>query len=49
MAALRTPASFGGLVRYTDEYKSKIKINPKYVIFFIILVIVIEIILNLLY
>ncbi len=37
------PASFGGLVRYYEEYKSKIELKPSYVIVLIVLVILFEI------
>lgn len=40
------PQSIGGLVRYFDEYKSKIHIKPHYIIAIIVLVIIIELILN---
>lgn len=29
---IRMPSSGGGLIRYYDEYKSKIQINPWYVV-----------------
>ena len=37
---INTPAGFGGLVRYSEEYESKIKLKPEHVVIFIILVIV---------
>lgn len=40
------PSGIGGLVRYFDEYKSKIKFKPGFIILFVIIVIVIEIILH---
>ncbi len=40
---IRMPASFGGLTRYFDDYKSKIEIKPEYVIFAIIVVILLEV------
>lgn len=43
---VRMPVSGGGLVRYFDDYKSKIEFRPHYVIVLIILVIIIEIILH---
>ena len=43
---IRMPASTGGLVRYFDEYKSKIEFNPIYVLYLIALVIIIEILLH---
>ncbi len=40
------PQSGGGLLRYFDDYKSKLQINKNLVIIAIVLVIVIEIILQ---
>ncbi|MBS3156211.1 preprotein translocase subunit Sec61beta [Candidatus Woesearchaeota archaeon] len=40
---IRIPSSQGGLVRYFDDYKSKIELRPEYVIAFIVLIVVIEI------
>ena len=40
------PATSGGLVRYFDDYKSKIEIKPAIIIAIIILVIVIEMFLH---
>ena len=40
------PGSYGGLVRYYDEYKSKIQIKPAYVIASIVLVVAAEIVLQ---
>ena len=42
---IQLPSSSGGLVRYFDEYKSKIEFKPGYVVFFIVLVLIIELIL----
>ncbi|MBU1203905.1 MAG: preprotein translocase subunit Sec61beta [Nanoarchaeota archaeon] len=39
---IRIPSGMGGLVRYFDDYKSKIMIKPEHVLFFIILVIIVE-------
>jgi len=44
---VKMPASFGGLVRYFDEYKSKIQLKPAYVVLAIILFIIFEIIIRL--
>ncbi|MFH1053307.1 MAG: preprotein translocase subunit Sec61beta [Candidatus Woesearchaeota archaeon] len=41
------PSSMGGLVRYFDEYKSKIQFKPGHIIVLIIIVIIIEIVLHL--
>lgn len=43
---IRMPSGMGGLVRYYDEYKSKIEISPTAVIVMIVVVIVIEIFLH---
>ena len=40
------PQSMGGLLRYFDEYKSKIELQPGHIIILVILVIIIEIILH---
>lgn len=40
---IRMPASFGGLTRYFEDYKSKLEIKPEYVLFAIVLVILLEI------
>ncbi|MFH1317201.1 MAG: preprotein translocase subunit Sec61beta [Candidatus Woesearchaeota archaeon] len=41
------PSSMGGLVRYFDEYKSKIEFKPGHIIVLIIIVIIIELVLHL--
>ena len=43
---INVPASFGGLVRYNEEYESKLKLKPEHVVIFIILVIVFVVILK---
>jgi preprotein translocase subunit Sec61beta len=40
------PQSMGGLIRYFDEYKSKIEIKPGHVIILIIVIIIIELFLH---
>lgn len=40
------PSSYGGLVRYYDEYKSKLQIKPAYIIVLVVLVTIVEIFLN---
>jgi preprotein translocase subunit Sec61beta len=40
------PQSVGGLVRYFDEYKSKLHVKPHYVVAIIILLAIIAIVLN---
>lgn len=44
---IRIPSSGGGIVRYFEDYKSKIEISPIVVIIMIIAVIVLELILHL--
>ena len=39
MADISMPGSFGGLMRYNEEYDSKLKMSPAFVIFLVILVI----------
>jgi preprotein translocase subunit Sec61beta len=34
------PSGFGGLMRYNEEYNSKIKFKPTHIIIFIILIII---------
>ena len=41
------PSGTGGLMRYFDEYKSKIQLKPGHIIVLIIIIIVLEIILHL--
>jgi len=43
---IQMPSGMGGLVRYFDEYKSKIEFKPGLIILFVIVVILIEIILH---
>lgn len=40
------PSSMGGLVRYFDEYKSRIQFKPGHIIVFIIMIILVEIFLH---
>ena len=40
MAEINMPSGFGGLMRYKEEYNSKLKISPIQVIVGIVLVIV---------
>jgi len=37
---ISTPAGFGGLMRYKEEYPSKFTLDPKHILIFIGLVIV---------
>jgi len=38
-SGISTPSGFGGLMRYNEEYASKIKIKPSHILVFIILTI----------
>ncbi|MDP6641780.1 MAG: preprotein translocase subunit Sec61beta [Candidatus Nanoarchaeia archaeon] len=42
---IQMPSSGGGLVRYFEDYKSKLQFKPHYVIAFILIVVIIELIL----
>lgn len=42
---IQMPSGMGGLVRYFDDYKSKIEFKPGHIVILVIVVIVIEIIL----
>ena len=42
------PSGMGGLVRYFDDYKSKIEFKPEHVIIAIVVVIIVEILLHVL-
>ena len=44
---INMPQSGGGLVRYFDEYKSKITFKPGHIIILTIVIIIIEILLHL--
>ena len=43
---IQMPSGIGGLVRYFDEYKSKIEFKPGHIIILTILVIIIVLILH---
>ncbi|MFH1209851.1 MAG: preprotein translocase subunit Sec61beta [archaeon] len=43
---IRMPSGMGGLVRYFDDYKSKIEIRPEIILILIALVVVIEYLLH---
>ena len=43
---IQMPSSMGGIVRYFDEYRSKIEFQPGHVILLSIVVIAIEILLH---
>ena len=42
---IHLPSSGGGLVRYFDDYKSKIEIKPEIIVVVMVLIIVFEILL----
>ena len=42
------PSGMGGLVRYFDDYKSKIEFKPEHIVVAVVLVIIAEILLNVL-
>jgi len=46
---IQMPAGFGGLMRFDEEFKSKIMLKPVHVIGFVILIIVFRIFLQLIY
>ena len=37
---INVPAGFGGLVRYGEEYQSKIRLKPEHVIIFVVIVVI---------
>lgn len=43
---IRIPTSMGGLVRYSDEYKSRLAIKPGHVIILSVIVIIAMIVLH---
>lgn len=43
---IRMPSGTGGLVRYFDEYKSRIRIQPQHIIVLIIILILVIIVLH---
>ena len=43
---IHMPSSGGGLVRYFDDYKSKLEFSPYWVIAIIVLIIIAEILLH---
>jgi len=46
---IHVPAGFGGLVRFDEEFKSKIMMEPAHIIAFVILIIVFRIFLKIIY
>ena len=43
---IHMPSGMGGIVRYFDEYKSKLEIKPGHVIILVIVIMVLLLILN---
>jgi len=43
---IQMPSGMGGLVRYFDDYKSKIEFKPGHIIVLVIVMIIIELILH---
>ena len=43
---MQMPSGMGGLVRYFDEYKSKINFKPGTIVIFIVIVLIIEFMLH---
>ncbi|MDD5086327.1 MAG: preprotein translocase subunit Sec61beta [Candidatus Nanoarchaeia archaeon] len=43
---INLPSSGGGLIRYFDEYKSRISFKPGHVIILVVIIIIMEIILH---
>lgn len=43
---INLPSGMGGLVRYFDEYKSKINLRPEIIIAIIVLIVIVEFLLH---
>ncbi|MFH1133241.1 MAG: preprotein translocase subunit Sec61beta [Nanoarchaeota archaeon] len=43
---IQMPSGMGGLVRYFDDYKSKIEFQPQHVVIFIVLVLALVLLLH---
>ncbi len=43
---VQMPSSMGGLVRYFDEYKSRISLKPGHILILVAIVVIIEIVLH---
>jgi preprotein translocase subunit Sec61beta len=46
---IHMPAGFGGLVRFDEEFKSKIMLKPVHIIGFVILIILFRIVLDIIH
>ena len=43
---IRMPSGMGGLVRYFDEYRSKIRFKPGLIVVFVVIIIILEILIS---
>lgn len=43
---IQMPSTSGGVVRYFDDYKSKVRIKPGYVVVLVLLVVVLSLLLH---
>lgn len=48
-SGVNVPSGFGGLVRYSDEYTSKIMLKPVHVVAIIVLVLILRILLPMIF
>ncbi|MEX0920707.1 MAG: preprotein translocase subunit Sec61beta [Candidatus Pacearchaeota archaeon] len=46
---IHMPAGFGGLMRFDEEYSSKIMLKPSHIVVFVILIIAFRILLEVIY
>lgn len=42
------PAGFGGLMRFSEEYASKINLKPMHVVIFVVLIVLFRVVLGIL-
>lgn len=49
MADISMPAGFGGLMRFSEEYDSKINLKPVHIISFVILIVILRLVLPLVF
>jgi preprotein translocase subunit Sec61beta len=40
LGGIHMPSSYGGLMRYSEEYKSRLMLKPTHIIVFIILIVI---------
>jgi preprotein translocase subunit Sec61beta len=48
-SGINMPSGYGGLMRYNEEYKSKLQLKPSHVVIFIILILAFVAILKIFY